>query len=84
MQIKSPNRSKALLALPTQKKKRRRFTAEEEVSIESYFQSEILEGKKASVQKCRGFLKDNPMVRSPKDIQDKVANIFVKFPNPNP
>ena len=57
-------------------KERKRFTLEEVEEIENYFNTEIVAGQKASLQKCREFLRDHPMDRSPKQIQDKVANII--------
>ena len=64
-------------AVPS-KPQRRRFTEAEVTQIEAFFQTEIEAGKKATLQRCREFLQVNPMDRTPKHIQDKVANI-IKF-----
>lgn len=53
------------------KKKRVKYLLEEEEKIKQFFKS-----RKATLTECRAFLEESGLDRTPKQIQDKIKQLF--------
>ena len=59
------------------KQQRRVYTPAETAAISNYFHNSIVNQQPASVQECRDFLKEHPMRRNTKQVQDKVQQLYM-------